>query len=75
MPVVTRLQRAFTGQGSDQPVVAHSTRANDVLDLDNITFRPELLTRWDNEAHYVDRTACARSGRIATRRALRSATR
>jgi len=71
MPVVTRLQRAFTGQGSDQPTVA----ALDAIDCDNITFHPELLVQWDNEADYGARKACARPGRIATRPARRSATR
>jgi hypothetical protein len=75
MPVVTRLQRAFTGQGSDQPLVAHSARSHDVIDLDNITFHPELQVRWDDEADYGDSTGCARPGRIGTRPALRSATR
>lgn len=72
MPVVTRLQRAFTGQGSDQPVVAQSTRTIDVIDLDSITFHPELMICWDDEADYGNRTSCARPGRIGARPALRS---
>lgn len=71
MPVVTRLQRALTGQGFDKTTVA----AHDTIDLDNITFHPELLVQWDNEADYGAHTACARPGRIATRPAQRSATR
>jgi hypothetical protein len=72
MPVVTRLQRAFTGQGSDQPVIARTIRVHDVIDLDTITFHPELMIRWDDEADDGNRTSCARPGRIATRPALRS---
>jgi hypothetical protein len=75
MPVVTRLQRAFAGQGSDQPVVAQFTGSHDFIDFDNITFHPELMIRWDDEADDGDRTSCARPGRIGTRPAPRSATR
>jgi hypothetical protein len=75
MTVVTRIQRAFTGQGSDQLIVAQFAGAHDVIDVDTITFHPELQIRWDDEADHVDRTLCVRPGRIGTRPAPRSATR
>lgn len=75
MTVVTRIQRAFAGQGSDQPVAARSAGATDYFDADNITFHPELLIQWDDEADYVDHDSCARPGRIGARPASRSATR
>jgi hypothetical protein len=75
MTVVTRIQRAFAGQVSDQPVVARSAGATDYFDGDNVTFHPELLIRWDDEADDADRDSCARPGRIGARPALSSATR
>jgi len=75
MTVVTRIQRAFTGQASEHPVAARPASATDYFDADNITFHPELLTQWDDEADYVDRDSCVRPGRIGARPALRSANR
>ena len=71
MAMVTRLQRAFTGQSAALTSAPRPASTNDAFDVVGITFHPELQVRWDDESAYGNDTSCARPGRIAMRPAHR----
>jgi hypothetical protein len=72
--VVMRIQRALSGNSPDT-VEAAFAALDTAIDVDTITFHPELMVRWDDESAHDSQAACDRAGRMATRPALRSARR